>query len=132
MKRYAVVALVGLGLVLGACGRSATTEHSTGASQSPAARTTSTSEDDYLAALRSYGIVPTYGNADTAVKLGHAICDAVDTDGVAGLDSYAEAGLQTEIPPAQVGRVIGASVRYLCPENLPVVETWVHQGGVTT
>lgn len=72
-------------------------------------------EEVYLAFLEDEGIVPTYGDRETALTLGRQICDRYERG-----DSFAEvtSTLVAEgFPDYEAGQVSGAATAAFCPER---------------
>lgn len=72
-------------------------------------------EDVYVGYLEKEGIVPKYGDAETALVLGHQICDRYDRGDTfaAVIGTLADNG----IPGYEAGQINGAATSALCPEH---------------
>jgi len=82
--------------------------------------------DQFDQYIRSVGLMPSDPNVLHAVAYG--VCDDITSNGTAGVDTEVTAGLKAAthsgFTPDDVGTIIVASVKFLCPQNMAVLQTW--------
>ena len=127
MRKFIAILSIGIaGTLFAACGGSSTPSTPEAVVQSPTQK--------YLNQLYALGVT---GGTSTLTGLGDAACadfnggDSVDqvvNDGTNAISDNPGSGLTYD----QMGEIIGAAVRYLCPMYLPEVQSYLQSQGVTT
>lgn len=111
--------LLGVGVLLSACSAQApeTTPATVTVTQPAAPSTLARDENAFRAALAGYDV-----DVDTALAVGHKICDAMDAGASAqdAADSVKDAivGLNKTLNPT-IPRAIGTATAKLCPLSIP-------------